>query len=354
MRKAGSICLILIACLAALARAQQASAPVAPQAAPIPASEGRIKMDVLVPDMAGKPVFGLAQNDFTVLDNGQPVRIMSFHAQGATVRPGSPLAEVILLIDTVNIRATYVDQAREAIEKFLREDGGHLAQPVSVFLFTNEGVKVLLQPSMDGNALAAQLDHVSGNLRTIGDSAAAWGAVERFQTSVQALGIVAKSEIKRPDRKLLIWVGPGWPSLDSVNIQSTPRGQQQFFDWIVELSTRLREARTAVYSVSLGQPDATSYRYRDFLRGVKTPDRTSPANLGLRVVAIQSGGRVLGPDNDLAAQIESCVQDASAFYTLTFDPPKADKPNEYHELKVEIDKPDLTGWSITGYYNQPQ
>ena len=86
---------------------------------------------------------------------------------------------------------------------------------------------------------------------------------------------------------------------------------------------------------------------------MKTADRTSPGNLGLRVVATQSGGRVFGPDNDLAGQIESCVRDASAFYTLTFDPPRAEKPNEYHELKVEVGKPELIGWTITGYYNQP-
>jgi len=352
MGKVGSVCLIFVACLPAWARAQQTTMPVVAQAAPI-STDGRIKLDVVVPDQAGKPVAGLSLSDFTVLDNGQPARIVSFRAISETLQPGPPPAEVILLIDTVNIKTTYVDRAREEIETFLRRDGGHLAQPVSVFLFTNEGVKVLLQPSRDGNALAAQLDHFSGNLRSIGDAAAAWGAVERFQTSVQALSIVARSQIKRPDRKLLIWIGPGWPSLESVNIQSTSKGQQQFFDWVVELSTRLRDARTSVYSVSLGQPDASSYRYRDFLRGVKAADRSSPGNLGLRVVAIQSGGRVLGPDNDLAAQIQSCVQDASAFYRLTFDPPKADKPNEFHELKVEIDKPDLIGWTITGYYNQP-
>ena len=356
MSKVGSICLILILCLPALPRAQQAGAAAGAvaQAAPTPVpAEGRIKMDVVVPDHAGKPVSGLELSDFTLLDNGQPTKIISFRATNGTVRQGAPPAEVILLIDSVNMKVTYVDRAREEIEKFLREEGGHLAQPVSVFLFTNEGVKVLLQPSTDGNALAAQLEHASGNLRTIGESGAAWGAVERFQTSVQALTIVAKSETRRPYRKLLIWVGPGWPSLESVSIQATSKGQQQFFDWIVELSNKLRDARTSVYSISLGEPDASSYRYRDFLKGVKTADRTSPGNLGLRVVATQSGGRVFGPDNDLAGQIESCVRDASALYTLTFDPPRAEKPNEYHELKVEVGKPELIGWTITGYYNQP-
>ncbi len=38
------------------------------------------------------------------------------------------------------------------------------------------------------------------------------------------------------------------------------------------------------------------------------------------VLAVQSGGRVLGPDDNLVSQIDSCVQEASAFYTLIYKP----------------------------------
>jgi hypothetical protein len=55
----------------------------------------------------------------------------------------------------------------------------------------------------------------------------------------------------------------------------------------------------------------------------------------------------------LAGQINTCVQDASTFYTLSFDPPRANKPNEHHDLKVQIDKPGLKAHTSTGYYNQP-
>jgi len=78
-----------------------------------------------------------------------------------------------------------------------------------------------------------------------------------------------------------------------------------------------------------------------------------PSDLNLKVIATQTGGLVIPPDNDLASQIAKCAQDASAFYTLSFDPPPADKANEYHDLKVEIDQPGLTARTSTGYYNQP-
>jgi VWFA-related protein len=164
---------------------------------------------------------------------------------------------------------------------------------------------------------------------------------------------IAQSEASIPGSKLLIWTGPGWPLLDWQGLEISSKSEQQLFNSIVELSTRLRETHIALYSISSGQPGRSTFLYGDFLKGVKTAQKANPPNLGLKVLAIQSGGRVLGPDNDLAAQIDSCVQDASAFYTLSFDPPRADKANEYHDLKVLIDKPGLKAQTNTGYYNQP-
>jgi hypothetical protein len=93
--------------------------------------------------------------------------------------------------------------------------------------------------------------------------------------------------------------------------------------------------------------------YGSYLKGVKTADGAYPPNLDLKVLAVQSGGRVLGPGDNITEQIDRCIEDAQAYYRLSFDPPPADGPNEYHDLKVQIDKPKLTARTSTGYYNQP-
>ena len=372
MNKSAHACVAVILCLPALALTQQAypstrsaaqSAPSpAPQApaltqrpapTPAPAAEGRVHFDVVVTDKAGKPVSGLELKDFTLKDNNQPAKILSFHTIDATVQQAGPPAEVILLLDAVNLGFMTVSRERLDIATFLRKNGGHLAQPVSIFLFTNEGVKVLVQPSTDGNAMAAQLDQADAGLRAIGRSAGVYGAIERLELSLKWITLIARNEARRPGRKLLIWAGPGWPMLDRPNIETSSKGEQQLFNMIVELSTTLRESHTALYSVSLGEPHLGTFLYEDFLKGVKTADKANPPNLALKVLATQSGGRVIAPDNDLAGQIDTCVQDAGAFYTLSFDPPRVDKPNEYHDLKVEIGKPGLTARTSTGYYNQP-
>jgi VWFA-related protein len=345
--------------LPVLAFTQQAPpSPAPPALTPRPAgtpapTEGRIHLDVVVTDRSGKPISGLAPEDFTLKDNNLPAKILSFHAIDPSAQPASHPAEVILLIDGVNEGFQTAARSRQDIAKFLRENGGHLAQPVSVFVLNSDGVKVLVQPSMDGNALAAQLDQSESKLRVIGRSGGMNGAFERYSLSISAMSSIARGEVNRPGRKLLIWAGSGWPLLDRPGVEISSQGQGQIFHEIVDLSSTLREARMAVSSVSLGDPQLGTYLYEGYLKGVKTAERANPANLALKVLAVQSGGRVIPPNNDLSGQIEICVQDAGAFYTISFDPPPADKANEYHELKVDIDKPGLTARTDTGYYNHP-
>jgi VWFA-related protein len=174
--------------------------------------------------------------------------------------------------------------------------------------------------------------------------------------SLRQISAIAENEAKRPGRKLLIWVGPGWPMLNSNRFSFSDKDQRRYFEAIVELSTKLREARMAVYSVASINIDSDGTRrfmYQDFLKGVATPLKADTGNLSLKVLAVQSGGRILGPDNNLAEQIESCVEEANAFYTISFNPPAAEHADEYHDLKVKVSQPAVTVRTSSGYYNQP-
>lgn len=330
-----------------------------PQAAPAKVTaEGRIRLDVLVTDGAGKPATGLGPWDFKLLDEGQPRKILSFRSfDGVTVKPDPPV-QVILVFDTANLPFQQVSFTRQEMARFLRQNGGHLAQPVSIFLLSDAGLRIQPRPSTDGNALASVLDQVKGAVHTINAATGVEGDVERFQLSVRQMTAIAENEARRPGRKLLIWVGPGWPMLDRQTLAFSEKEQRRQFDAIVELSTRLREARMAVYSVAApntgsGAGPDRAFLYQDFLKGVSSVRQADTGNLALKVLVTESGGRVLGPNNDLAGQIAASIAEANAFYTLSFDPPSAAHENEYHELKLQVAKPGLTARTFTGYYNQP-
>jgi len=59
------------------------------------------------------------------------------------------------------------------------------------------------------------------------------------------------------------------------------------------------------------------------------------------------------PAASLEQSIERCVRGASDFYALTFDPPRTSKVDEYHDLKVQVNRPDVTVRINTGYYDEP-
>lgn len=344
-----------------MAAAQQSSAvpagsaPAAPPAAPPAAATpaGQIQLDVEVTDKDGKPVAGLNRGDFTLLDNDHPADIRSFQAWGGSAGQPPQPTEIVIVIDTVNLGFQEVSFCRFGIDQFLRSDGGRLNTPVSIYWYTDTGLEGAAPPSTDGNALAAQLDATQGRLRTINRSAGEWGALERFEMSVQTLNRAVSAAVTHPGRKLLIWIGPGWPILDNPNLHLTWKDQQRLFGNIVELSTLLREGQIQIYSVAPGMPDSFTFLYQAYTRGVKKASQAYMPDLDLKVLAVESGGLALPPSNDLSAEIEKCARDANTFYTVSFTPPRADGPNEYHDLKVRLDKPGLTARTSTGYYNQP-
>lgn len=317
--------------------------------------EGKIKLDVLVADSAGKPALGLEAWDFKILDNNRPRKVLSFRAyDGATVMPDPPV-EVLLVIDTVNLPFSEVAATRQQINQFLQQNGGHLKQPVRLLLLSDAGMRVQPRSSVDGNALVSVVNQIKGSVKVINSAMGGEGLLERFQLCARQMAAIAENEARMPGRKLLIWVGPGWPILNRQELGSySEKDQQRFFDTIVELTNRLRQARIVVNSVAPANGASTfPYLYQAYLKPVKSLQDAASGNLALKVLATQTGGLILGPDNDLVAQLNRCIDNANAFYRVSFDPPAGEHPYEYHELKVTVDKPGLAVRTSTGYYSEP-
>jgi VWFA-related protein len=313
-----------------------------------------MKLDVVVIDHSGKLVAGLQQQDFTVLDNKQPRTFSSFSAVARTRVPDDFSAQSVVLVDAVNTPFGAIAFQRQQLDRFLRQGGGELPLPVSLSILTD---KPESQPSTtrDGNILANSLDAAQIALLANRRAQGFYGAVERFQLSLQALFRLIDREASQPGRKLVIWVGPGWPLLSGPGANPTRTDQERIFTNIVRLSTALWQARVTLYNVDqpvATEPLARSY-YERFLKGVSSAHEIEYGNLALQVLAVQSGGRVLNTSNDLGNSIAACLADAQVFYTLGFEAPAANRPNEYHSLQVKMNKRGLTARTRTGYYAQP-
>jgi hypothetical protein len=142
------------------APAAPTSAVTAPAPAAVPA---HISIDVVVEGKDGKPVPELEPADLTLLDNGQPRKILGFRRTDGTAGNKVDLPEeVIIVLDSVNMPYQAVTLLRLELVKFLRANGGHLAQPTSVFVFASEGLRIQPAPSKDGNAIADAINTAVG------------------------------------------------------------------------------------------------------------------------------------------------------------------------------------------------
>jgi VWFA-related protein len=324
-----------------------------PQSSQSQAPGDKVYLDVVVTRKSGPPISDLQQQDFTLLDNKVPQTISSFRALTATQAP----MEILIVVDAVNIDFEKVAYVREELDKFLRGNGAHLALPAALAFFTDQGTQIQEGLTTDGNVLSDVLDKQTVSLRSIRRSSE-YQASDRFNLSLQALHELVVRESSRPGRKMILWISPGWPLLSGPATASfiDSKQEQQLFANVVDLSTQLLKAHITLYGIDpLGatESELRATYYETFLKGVKEPSQVLPANLALQVLAIQSGGLALNFNNDVASLLRQCLADTQAYYQISFDPPLANKPNEYHQLEIKVAKPGLIARTRQGYYAQP-
>lgn len=319
---------------------------------PAQPNDGKIYLDVVVSPKSGPPVGDLQQQDFTFLDNKSPRAITSFQAFAGREAP----IKVVLVIDAINTDTPHVSYERIQIDKFFRAEGGHLAYPVALAVATDKGISIAAEFSSDGNALGEALDKQDVAIRAIGRSAGFWGAAERLQYSLAALHQLTASLAPQPGRKIVLWVSPGWALLSGPRVELSSKDQQQIFSEVVSFSTQLRQAAITLYSVNPEGSTESLLRasyYKDFLKGVSKPNEVAAGNLGLPVLAVQSGGLALELNNDLTALLQECMSDVAPYYEISFDAAPVERPDEYHQLEIKLAKPGLTARTRQGYYAQP-
>ena len=373
--------------------------------------EGLIRLDITVTDQAGRPVAGLGRDDFTLLDNGRPQEIVAFRPVSNQHDQADTPISVLLLIDTLDLSWNLAAFEREQVVKFLRQNGGHLAQPVTIYSLESSGFFLLANPTRDGNALAkaVEYDKPLNGLLFVPPSNSP------VLAGLRAIGTIASMETLKPGRKLLLWVGPGSlrPGLtDSligsgtggypngifdnrepeaigtridpgsavtrtiVAAKTSPKEREDIFGKIYWLSTLLRHAHISIDTFSVGEDNETpalaqihaqqtaaterpsdqilyTDAWKPFLADAPSAQQVSMMDLYKKVLTVQSGGLVLPSERDLAQQMTRCIADAGSYYTLTFDPPPTAQTHEYHALKVKLSEARLIARTTRGYYDEP-
>ena len=334
-----------------------------------------VVLDVVVTDKQGAPVRNLTESDFTILENGQEQPVASFEPPDQHAPPpvgknavlpderGKPVhsnvsamtssALTILVLDELDTMP--LDQAftREEIRKFLRSHGEQLPEPTALMALEEKRLELLHDYTSDANALEIALQHHPARLPfRLMTGEGAIGASMRLADALEALREIGASSSQFAGRKNVIWIGPGFPSLNYMSAQ--PSEKAKLLGFVRETSDLMWRGRLAVYTLDPKGLEVVHENIgRNTSNGFLSPPDTPTGQLVFEQLAPQTGGRIFRGLNDLDVQIATSIRDGDSFYALSYYPSNREWDGKYRKIRVTIRDPQLTARTRNGYYAAP-
>lgn len=257
-----------------------------------------VEIDVTVLDGKGQPIHGLKQSDFSLKDDGKPVRIESF-TEVAGPMPDDPdsARTIVLLLDDTGVAAT----GTQAVQQIAR-------------LFVSSASKIDDIPIVRLHARDDEPygDRISGEGRIQSYRGGAW-PFAYWSTVTEALDRIA--EISRQvagntgTRKVIVCVGSPFICNIQEPLYSAPRNFETA--WTTAMSEAAK-ANVVVYGLIPG----------------RAPFRTGGA-------PEFTGGDVLTSTYDMGPPIDRILADASNYYVLGYWPDTSPRP--LHRVEVKVD-----------------
>jgi VWFA-related protein len=162
---------------------------------------GHMRIPVLVTDKQGKPVSGLHEDDFRVLDNGKPAAIDTFLA--LSTAPPSPVHFTVFYLDDRHLRAEQMISARQAV-----------AAALSAALDSNGYAAIVTGTGSANSGFSRNPDQLRQTLASI--QSTAFAAVGTRAHNFDLIGTYgsladyASRMSKLPGRRLLVVLSPGF------------------------------------------------------------------------------------------------------------------------------------------------
>lgn len=367
----------LVFALAGGVSAQQAAPADASQQQPgtatLHVTSRLVVLDVVVVDKSGHPVSNLDRSQFSVTENKAPQTIRNFdgpagHAMpvGSESKPvvngTADLAKIgnapvnILVFDELNTKWEDTAYARNRMEKFLRAQPEILPVP-TLLLASGDSRFMVLHDYTQSRAdlLAAVKTHFPQYPWQMMKGKSGNNGIDLMSQTLGALSQIAESTRGTPGRKNVIWVGAGYPSIDTTNLYGDD--EEKLMNAIRTVTDRMLSARITLYMVD---PAGVQTTHPD--TGAAGADDSSMtaeiANVGpytgeleFSTFARATGGEVFYNRNDLDVAIKEGVQEGGVYYTLSYSPTtSSDAAAAYRRIRVKVNDPSLRVITRDGYF----
>jgi VWFA-related protein len=314
----------------------------------------RVIVDVMVRDADGKPVHGLTASDFSVTEDKQPQRVLSFdvydfdkpsiaRASNAPPLPPHVFENIpatpergplyVMLLDLVNTEVEDQMTGREQVLKFIRSKPAGTRFAVFVTsdkLYLAQGFtedKDLLYAAVNSKKPKAHVPRVFLLARN-------YGYGDPY-TAVDMLTHIGQYLDGIPGRKNLIWVAGRFPL-----VIAAQEGISSLADNIKAEVNSLAQAEVAVFPVNVR---GVVVNPEGALTGGNGNQAGGGSSLtGSYIVADQiaeaTGGWAFYSGNDVAGAINTATEAGGNYYTLTYSPPNHGEDETCHNIAVKVGK----------------
>ena len=365
-------CSLLLFSLILSAAAQSPSPADNPPPLTLHVTTHLVVLDVVVLDKSGHPVSNLDRSQFSITEDKVPQTIRSFDpplghrmpagsADHAVVHGTADLAKIgnapvnILVFDELNTKWDGTAYARQQMEKFLKAQPEVLTVPTLLVAAGDDGFKVLHDYTQSRTEL---LEAIRTHFPQFPWQMMRGGStinIERLEQTLGTLSQIAESSRGTPGRKNVIWVGSGYPTIDTTTLQFDD--ENKLLAIIQRVTNRMLEARVTLYMV---EPNGVATGSTD--TGAAGDDGSaldtgvaalSPymGSLDFATFATATGGEIFANRNDVNVAIGQSITDGGVYYTLSYVPTNnSDDAQKYRKIRVRLKDPSLHAVTRDGYF----
>jgi VWFA-related protein len=307
--------------------AQQGPAPASPNYS-IRTDVRRVVVDVVVTNPEGEPVPGLASKDFSVSEDGDAQKILSFSAHEhdtwqQTLPAGLPANTFInlprekeqgplyvLLYDLANCDMDTQLFARQQLVKFINQkpEGTRFA-----FVALSDGPHLIQGFTADKQLLAAALDINGKTPHMPMVFLYANNYIDDRSSYLSVMHDVADYLEGVPGRKNLIWVSSSFP------FALFPPQRPDLVEATRRELTALADSQISIYPVSVN--------------GIAGVDKQTTV---LDEIAWETGGQAFYNSNDVAGQLDKATSDGATYYTLSYSSTNKNYDGKLRHIEVKL------------------
>jgi VWFA-related protein len=332
-----------------------------------------VVLDVVVLDKAGHPLSGLDRSQFSVTEDRVPQTIRSFDPPlGHSMPPGSEIHALvhgavdlerignapvnILVFDELNTSWDGTAYARLQMQRFLKSQPDVLPVPTLLLVAGDSRFAVLHDYTQSRAELLESVRKYlpqypfqmmrgsSGNTN-----------IEVLEKTLGTLSQIAESTRGTPGRKNVIWVGAGYPSINTATLKFDD--EEKLMAVIRRVTDRMLSARVTLFMVD---PQGVQTGTQDsgiagddgtFVQTVGSELGPFTGSLDFATFALTTGGEIFASRNDVDAAIGESIADGGVYYTLSYVPTNSSEdPTKYRNIHVRLKDPSLHAVTRDGYF----